>query len=460
MSPTLEVNHEEEYRNAVTTLHATADAVEGAAKALDEAGDDADRDALTASLTEAEEAFTAAEAKANETRDRLELFKRTAEAREIALPDTPEIEAKGDPARAKGAKSELTYRRHGEFSLFRDLYNRDVRSDPAAAERLTRHIEEMQAEGAFDLSSTDAEGGYLIAPLYLQEEFVDRATAGRVIADAIGVRSLPPNTDSINIPKINTGTSVADQADNAAVSETDAAFGTLAADVKTKAGMQDVAQQLVDRSVPGIDEIIYADLVKEYAVRLDTDVINSSTTNNKGLLQVTGINAVTYTDASPTLSELYPKIANGVGLIHEGIFLPGDAIFMAPRRWAWCLAAQDESKRPLITPYAPQNAAGSTSGVVATGLVGDIQGLPVFVDPNIPTNLGAGTNEDRIIIARRDELFVFEDAAGPYLETFRDVGSGSLTVRFRLHNYWAQLHARRPKALTVISGTGLATPTF
>jgi hypothetical protein len=50
--------------------------------------------------------------------------------------------------------------------------------------------------------------------------------------------------------------------------------------------------------------------------------------------------------------------------------------------------------------------------------------------------------------------------SGPYLETFRDVGSGTLTVRFRLHNYWAQINERRPKAISVISGTGLVAPTF
>jgi hypothetical protein len=30
----------------------------------------------------------------------------------------------------------------------------------------------------------------------------------------------------------------------------------------------------------------------------------------------------------------------------------------------------------------------------------------------------------------------------------------------RLHQYYAQLHARRAKAISVIAGTGLATPSF
>jgi hypothetical protein len=140
--------------------------------------------------------------------------------------------------------------------------------------------------------------------------------------------------------------------------------------------------------------------------------------------------------------------------------MPPTAIFMHPRRWASILAASDTASRPLVTPYAPQNAVGDFGGVVSQGLVGSMQGLPVYVDANIPSTLGSGTNEDRIIIVRTDECFVYEESSGPYLETFRDVGSGTLTVRFRLHNYWAQINERRPKAISVIAGTGLVTPTF
>jgi HK97 family phage major capsid protein len=446
----------EEYRNAVEELHAAADAVDGSAAALTEA-DDENREELQASLNQADEALSAAQTRANELRDRIELFERTAEARSIALPEAEEVEDEGE---VRVGKEPLTYRRGGANSFFHDLYRRDHKHDRNAEERINRHLQEMEAEGKFDLSSTDAAGGQLIAPLYLQDEFVDRAAAARVVTDTIGVKPLPPNTDSINIPTLSTGTSVADQADNVAVSETDATFGTIAADVKTEAGLQDVSQQLVDRSVPGVDEVIFADLAKSYAIRIDTQVLNSSTSNNKGILQTTGINAVTYTDASPTVPELYSKVADAIQQIHTGVYIPPDAIFMHPRRWAWFLASLDTTNRPLVTPYAPQNAAAAQNGVTPQGAVGSLQGVDVFTDANIPTTLGSGTNEDRIIVAADDELYVWEDSSGPYLETFRDVGSGNLTVRFRLHNYWAQQHARRPKAISVVSGTGLATPTF
>lgn len=427
-------------------------AFKAAGKAIDDAPEDVtkeDLDALVATFDEAEETYKAAD-------HAVELFKRTAEAQKLTAPvaDDPEDPANPD---VHVVGEPLTYELHGPHSFFRDMYARDFKHDPAAEARLQRHMKELEVEGKlkFDLSSTDAAGGYLVSPVYLNDEFVRYLHATRVVANTIGYRQLPPNTDSINIPTMDGTTTVAVQADNGAVSETDATFNTIAADVKTIAGMQDVSQQLVDRSVPGIDEVIFADLAGNYGVKFDTDVINSSTSNNKGLLQVSGINSVTYTDASATLPELYPKIAKAIELIHENIFMPADAIFMHPRRWAWCLAALDGSSRPLITPYAPQNAAGAHGGVVPEGAVGNIQGLDVYVDANIPSTLGAGTDEDRIIVCRTAELFIWEEGAGPFLETFRDVGSGTLTVRFRLHNYYAQLHARRPKAISVISGTGL-----
>jgi HK97 family phage major capsid protein len=441
---------------------------------IKEAGPDADLDQLEASFTAAEERYStakanlsAAEKREQKARQKFELERRAQDAdRRLdgTIPGSPAIQVGQEP---------LTYRRNSAHSMFTDLYR--VTAQPGmhsdAAERLARHAKEMAFErgiktgdipkGAqFDLNSTDATGGYLVAPLYLQEQFVTLARAGRVVADTLGPRPLPPQTDSINLPRMSTGTAVANIADNGPVQETDAAFDTIAGDVKTIAGMQDVSQQLVDRSVPGIDEVIFADLAKALAVNLDTAVINSSTSNNKGLLQVSGPNTVTFTHATPTVALLYPKLADAIQQIHVNVFQPPTAIFMHPRRWAFILAGIDGSNRPLITPYAPQNAVGDFGGVVSQGAVGSVQGVPVYTDPNIPSTLGASTNEDRIIVVRTDECFLYEDGTGPYLETFRDVGSGTLTVRFRLHQYWAQINERRAKAITIISGTGLAAPTF
>jgi HK97 family phage major capsid protein len=365
-------------------------------------------------------------------------------------------------------RERFTYERH-VGSFFHDVVAAE-HGNADASQRLWRHAKEMTAlrkDSAVSaseraLTSTDAAGGYLVPPLYLQEEFVNLARAGRVTANVIGSRPLPPNTDQLNIPRMTAGTTVATQADGGAVSSTDAAFDLITADVLTLAGQQDVSRQLVDRSLPGVDEVIFSDLARAYHFNLDTAVLNSSTTNNKGLLQVSGVNTITYTTSTPTLSGLYAKVADAIQQIATGIFMPATHIVMHPRRWAFCLASSDSNNRPLIVPTAqgPFASAGQTGGVAAEGPVGSIQGLPVYVDANIPITFGASTTEDRIIVVSQPELYLWEDQGGPYLETFRDVLSGTLGVRFQLHSYFAQLHARRAKAISVISGSGCVAPSF
>jgi hypothetical protein len=39
-----------------------------------------------------------------------------------------------------------------------------------------------------------------------------------------------------------------------------------------------------------------------------------------------------------------------------------------------------------------------------------MMGLPVVLDPSIPTNLGGGTNEDRIFVLRPDDLLFYESS--------------------------------------------------
>src|SRR5215204_4873082 len=71
-------------------------------------------------------------------------------------------------------REDLTYgQRRGTF--FRDmLASREGNLD--ASQRLQQHSRELEKEigparAQFDLNSTDATGGHLVAPLYLQEEF-------------------------------------------------------------------------------------------------------------------------------------------------------------------------------------------------------------------------------------------------------------------------------------------------
>jgi len=66
------------------------------------------------------------------------------------------------------------------------------------------------------------------------------------------------------------------------------------------------------------------------------------------------------------------------------------------------------------------------------------------------------TNEDRIIIAKADDVILYE--GNPRAEAFRDTKADQLSILLRVHNYVAVHASRYPLSLAVISGTGLATP--
>lgn len=343
------------------------------------------------------------------------------------------------------------YRKGGPNSFFRDLARRTLRNDAEASARLGQHQRAM--------TTTDGAGGELIPPTWIMSELIEMVRAGRVTADQVRRETWPGGTDSISLPRVTTGTAVAQQATvNSNLNNQDMATDSVTAAVKTVGGVQTVPQQLIDLSPLNIDQIVLGDLAADYAVKVDQFVISNNATNAKGILSASGTNAVTYTDASPTLGELYAKVADAVRQVHEGRLLPPDKIIMHPRRWAWCLSALDSSGRPLVTPYGPSNAPGTMGGVVSQGLVGQLQGLPVYVDPNIPTNLGAGTNEDRIIVMRSSDVILYEST--PRAEAFAETKAEQLSVLFRIYGYLGVFTERLPKAISVISGTGLVTPTF
>ena len=60
--------------------------------------------------------------------------------------------------------------------------------------------------GQASYSSSCGNGGYAVPPAWLMSQFVDLARAGRAYANLCNMQPMPPGTDSINIPKVATGT--------------------------------------------------------------------------------------------------------------------------------------------------------------------------------------------------------------------------------------------------------------
>jgi HK97 family phage major capsid protein len=340
---------------------------------------------------------------------------------------------------------------------------RDAMSRRQAARELKRDGYSAEArENAFEKRAnpnrTDGEGGYFVPPLWLVDEYIDLPRFGRATANLCRNLGLPSGTDSINLPKVSTGTATAVQtADAAAVTSQDLTDTSVNAPVRTIAGQQDIAIQLLDQSPIAFDEVVFADLMMDYNAQLDTQVINGSGSSGqvKGILNVSGINSVTYTDATPTLPEMWVPLLQSASKIATGRKLPATGVVMTPAMWYWALSQLDSSSRPFIVPNAVgYNSLGEPGGLTVDGPAGSFTyGLTAYLDGNIPSDLGAGTDETRVITARWDDLYLFEGSMRT--RVLSEVLSGNLQVRLQVYNYVAFMGDRRPTSISVISGTGV-----
>jgi HK97 family phage major capsid protein len=358
-----------------------------------------------------------------------------------------------------------TYNQDAErrgLSFLRDLATRSV--DPAAQDRLVRHMAEVRTDLAGAEYRDLTTGGFsagLVVPQYLTDMLAPLRRAGRPFADICNNHPLPASGMTLNIPRITTGTATAIQAtEGATVQETDIDDTLLTVNVRTVAGQQDLSRQVLERG-EGIDQIVLADLVRAYNTTLDDQLLNADGTSGThlGIRSTGSIVAVTYTDASPTAAEAWPKLYDLIQQVQSGVFAGISHFVMHPRRWAW-FASQVGTNFPFVQQIAtaPQ-VAGSVDTYEYGGVVGRIAGVPIVIDGNMLTNLGAGT-EDVILGVTASELHLWEEPSAPLMIRAEEPGAPSLQVKFVVYGYSAFTAGRYPGAHGTISGTGLAAPTF
>jgi len=346
---------------------------------------------------------------------------------------------------------ERTYRPDGDHDFIVDAYRAQFSGDYEARERVERARDEAMAE----YRSTTGVFGGLVVPQYLTSQFAPVLRAGRPFLNAVSSMALPADGMTITIPLGNTGTAVAAQeTQNTAVTNTTYDENDLTVPVRTYAGQQVVSRQALERGT-GIGEILLADLVSAYATKLDSDAINGAGTagTHYGVINTTSVQTAAWTGT--TGASLVSAIHNAIGKVNASRLAAPDLIVMHPRRWAWLCAQSDANGRPLveITPYTGDNVvgAGAAAGVNA---VGSIAGVPVLSDANVPIVLGASTDEDRIIVTRRADNILMEQAGSPLGFRFEEVLGSQLSVQMVVYGYSAFTSGRYPVASCVLQGTG------
>ena len=376
----------------------------------------------------------------------IELEKRSAEAAELRKEKKFDVAVGGTVVKSEAR----TYSPQSEASFLKDAYAAQFSNDFSAQQRLARHMNEEKIERR-DVTSTNFAG--LIVPQYLTELAAPFARAGRPTADVARKHELPAAGLTLSISKVTTGSAVAAQTEGAAVQETNMDDTKLDISVNTYAGQQNVSRQALERGT-GIDSLVMADLVSAYHTTLDAAVVNEVKVGNG--------NSVTYTDASPSVAELYPKILDAIQKIQTSFYAGPNVVVMHPRRLAFILAAVDSTNRPLALPQSnnPMNTVATGAGSVVYGNSGyTIAGLPVVTDANVPTDLNG--DQDAIYIGSTQELHLWEQGSGePMMLRFEQPKAAELDVTMIVYGYSAFTVRRYPKAWAEIIGTGLAAPTF
>ena len=377
----------------------------------------------------------------------------------------------------QSGREERTYRSFGEYA--RDAYAASMLGDGRAGERVERARREALAEYRArtgrgvgvdptqrDVDTTNFAG--LTVPQYLTDAYAPAASSGRPVANICRKHDLPASGMTVEISRATTATDATIQvAQNDVANETGFDDTQLSVPVRTISGMQDVSRQAVERSSGAVD-VVWDDLFRRYGARLNNQIVNGSGASGQilGIRSTVGINAVTYTDATPTMAELQLKMLDAsqqidAALLDQAGEGPSFAL-MAIRRWAWMLGQSDTAGRPLVTPMQgnPLNQSGGVSTLGFGGPVGWIHpGLIVVADATIPLNLGAGTNQDQIIVTKASELHLWEDPAAPFRLAFEHP-EGRLAVRVIVYGFAAFTAGRYPAASSTIDGTGLIAPTF
>lgn len=380
-----------------------------------------------------------------------------------------ETRAMTTPTANRAADANLVYRAADKrVSWVQDLLRAQLGMDDTyeARNRLRAHSEQVAQHPAYteyrDISRVDGQGGYGVPPAWLMDQYVDLARPGRAFANLCQRQQLPGGTDSINIPKLLTGTETGIQtADLATVVEQDLTDTFINAPVRTIAGQQGVAIQLLDQSPIAFDDVVFRDLIADYATKTDLQVLNGNGTGGQvlGVNHTPGISTVAV--ASQDVQGIYSALANAIQTIHTTRFMPPDVIVCHPRRWGFLLSLLDPQDRPLFLPYAsnPMNAAGILSAVDSQQIVGQVLGLPVVTDPNITVTAGSesgGGTEDVMYVMRSSDLLLWE--SGLKARVLPELRAQTLSVVLQVFGYLAFSAARYPQSVCTI--TNLPTPTF
>jgi HK97 family phage major capsid protein len=334
----------------------------------------------------------------------------------------------------------------GNLSVFQDIVLAN-KGHSDARERLIAGFEGLDSEGKAMTEGTQAQGGYLVRP-QVERQIVQARELDNVLRGLCS--KLNVTTNSIQLDQLGLTTTAGWVAELAQKPETTGmTLATVTASVFTAAGLATISNQLLADSNPAVDGLATADLAKRLVALEETAFIAGTGTGQPlGILNTPGIGATPLTSTS--VIDLLDAILDAIGEVETDHGAPS-AILLHPRTWTRILKSRDAAGAFYIDPAGgPQDPRTGLRGPVKS-----LWGYPVVTSNRIPTNLGAGTNESRVIVGDFREALIL-DRQGITVDESRHVYFTTNQTVFRAEERVGFTAARTPEAFNVVGGAGLA----
>lgn len=266
-------------------------------------------------------------------------------------------------------------------------------------------------------------------PAAVADEFALASRDRGVLTSVLRTLPMPELGMTVPIPVLTSGASAGVQnPQNTALSETDPVFDLEQGEIATVGGTLKGSQQFLDLGVNS-DLHIARELGAAHGEAVDRQLLDGTGSNGEtlGIAAVSGItsNAVPVT----TLDGIWKGVGKTYGEVAEALGVAPDLMLVHPRRdiaMKWGAMTAD---RPAQMPAD----------------------LRVVQVPAISTVKGASTNEDEILLVRRDEIPVW---LGPVTTRFVFDGAITGTLQWRLvtYQYVASGAIRKPHAIGQVTG--------
>lgn len=304
------------------------------------------------------------------------------------------------------------YRKGGEHSFFIDLamatpgkLQRDTASEKdlrSAEERIARYKSERVHR---DVDTSNIPG--LVPPNYLTDQALGFVRSGAPFKNALMSRSMPSYGTTINVNRIDTGSTADDEPENAASSTTDIDSVNVQLPVRTVRGAIELSFESMYRGV-GVDEAFYMDLAAAVEQKIDAFLINGTGSNQiSGILKsgeiATGNIKTDADESTTTATKCFQYIVDLQTKLTTSRFQAPTLFLLHPRRLGYLVKGVDGDQRPLFAPAAmtATNVVGLGEHTYGETMV-SIGGTPVVTDAAVPTTYATNTQDVAIAVFAPD----------------------------------------------------------